>query len=298
MSWMNKNPVKRIIFEANGDQAQIQHRIAEATESNPFFPLAHKTSREFLRHEQMVTAIQRVLLHERPEKYLQYIPFFRQHLQDEHLQSHLVNIHAKQPWQFYTHGEHVQGLFPRLYFNALLNQGKDFLADANLGPIFLLYYSHNQLASWNDEMRKYLRQHIAGQEVAQVRILDPKDAGFACGGMEKNYRQAARNDTGLCEVNGGLLLAKLYHAKESVEAKKVAYICRETRETSSEQILWNNYLYAPAEGQHQLLIDAISRGDRKIEIWDLKIRPIRPLIGETSKSIYSRFNHNEPPMRT
>jgi hypothetical protein len=295
MSWRDKNPVKAIIYAANGEKDRIKSGILEATEKDPFFPLKNPTAREYLEHTPMVAALEKVLQHERPEKYLPYIGFFRAHLQDEVLRPRMIDVHAKHPWQFYIHSEQLKDLFPSHYFKDLQKQNVDFLNDPKLAPIFLMYFSHIHLSAVNPDLKDYVLQQVETARPAAIRILDPKDAGFACGGMEKNYRQAVKNDTGLCLINDGLLLAKLYHAKENVSAKKVAFICRDTQITSSNQILWSNYLYAPAEGQHTAVIDAINSGQNELHIDDLKVRPIRPLIGDTSRSIYDSFiNRNHP----
>jgi hypothetical protein len=293
MSWRDRDPVRKIILKAEGDKAIIEKGIAEQTANDPFFPLQHIKAREYLDHSQIRSAIEQVLKAGHPEKYLPHFGFFRQHLQDEELRPHVLNIHEKHPWQFYIHGEKLKDLFPSLFFKDLSIKDKDFLKDPNLGPIFLLYYSNLYLSAVNPKLREYFVEHIEEKSFAGVRIEEPKDPGFACGGMEKNYRQAAKNNTGLCRVNGGLLLAKLYHAKQNVDAKKIAYICRDSQVTTSGQILWSNYLYAPTEGQHQIIIDAISRGQKDVHVDGLKIKPIRPLIGETSRSIYSLFDKGD-----
>jgi hypothetical protein len=287
MSWRDRDPVKKIILDAAGDHHKVTEQLSKATASDPFFPLIHKKAREFLDHAVLMKALRQVLAYEQPAKYLRFIDFFRQHLPDEELRSHVISLHQRHPWQIYINGEHLKDLFPSQYFKDLLSNNVDFLADPHLGPIFRQYYSNLQLSAVMDDMRAFLIARLESKDTAEIRIMDPKDPGFACGGMEKNYRQAALLGSGLCQINGGLLLAKVFHAKETVKAKKVAYICRNTQLTSSGQIIWSNHLYAPADGQYGVVADAIFCGKKHIIIEDLKVRPIRPLIDETSKAIFN-----------
>ena len=126
---------------------------------------------------------------------------------------------------------------------------------------------------------------IEDTTLAQVRIVEPGDPGFGCGGMDRNFYEAVNRREGVCVINGQLI-AKRFHVKGEEKAKKVTYVSKNTVRTKDGCVLWKNFVYAPSEGQHQVVIDAITRGDMDIQLDDVSLKPIRPTIGLDTQRLF------------
>ncbi|HRH93815.1 MAG TPA: hypothetical protein PKV72_04780 [Candidatus Peribacteria bacterium] len=244
----------------------------------------------FLGVDEIRSAMETVLNGGRPERYLGYFDRVQRFFPDEELRPRMVEVHKTHPWLFYTHGSTLESLFPNEYFRRLMADGTDIFTDPDLLRIFQLFNAEMPIISYSEQIRNRMRMLLETEEQADVYVEQPKEAGFACGGMEKNFLQAARERRGLVAVNGGQLLAKHFHAKGADKAKKVSYVAPKTQETVEGYMLWGDYIYAPTDGQHVHVIEALERGERDVTIDHLTVKPVRPLIGTTSKQIFDAFH--------
>jgi hypothetical protein len=288
MALRNSSDVNKVVAEYGGNRDEIALHIDMEVEADPEIALRLCDKvQPFLSVDSIRRAMEIVMSGDHPERYLPYLKSVQNFFPDEELRERLVKVHHSHPWMFYSHSGNLKELFPNEYFRRLMDQGVDIFANPDLLRIFQLYNAQMPILSYNAKIRDRLRLLLETQEQADVFIEAPKEPGFACGGMEKNYRQGARTQQGLCLVNNGLLLAKYFHAKG--DAKKVSYLARRTQETEEGYILWKDYLYAPTEGQHAFVIDALENGKHEVTIPHLMIKPVRPLIAETSEEIFTLF---------
>lgn len=100
--------------------------------------------------------------------------------------------------------------------------------------------------------------------------------------MERNYMEAMASQKGICLVNG-TLFAKFYHSKG--EPAKVSFLPARTYKAMNGFVLWEDYFYAPSNGQHELVMAAIKKGKKTLTIPDLHIKSVRPCIDLSSASI-------------
>lgn len=270
--------------DPQGIRDAIMGRVKFASEVLPHLDLVATV----FSAEEVRAMITRVLHEEDPRAYLQYFDVVRRYLPDEVLRSILFDLHRKFPWIFYINARHFESLFPNEYFRRLLDSGVDFLADPYLFKVFLLFNADSSLDSFSDPLKGRLLCMLDGTDVTDTRVLTSREPGFACGGMETNYTVAASQGKGLCLVNG-VLLAKLFHRKEEVDARKVSFLPVRSVLTAGGQALWRDFLYAPSEGAHEAIAEAIEGGGRELAIPVLAVKPVRPMINAGSEAIYELF---------
>lgn len=296
MALRNPGDMNRLVRECNGNREEIVQYLELEIEADPeaVLRLADRVQ-PYLTVEVIRTAMERVMATDHPESYLPYLKSVQNFFPDEDLRTRMIGVHHSHPWMFYTHGRSLRELFPNEYFRRLVDEGLDIFKNEDLLRIFQLYNAQMAIVSFNEKMQRHMRSLLDTEEQADVYIEQSKEAGFACGGMEKNYLQAAREGRGLCTVNGGQLLAKHFHAKGADKAKKVSYVAPKTQETMEGYMLWKDYLYAPTDGQHTAVISALEAGERDVTIPHLTVKPIRPMIGATSAQIFALFRGETAP---
>ncbi len=210
----------------------------------------------------------------------------KEYLPNEELRKQLIEQHKKTPWEFYIHAEEFSELFPKLFFE---NQFKanPKITTTELFDIFLFYNANIALNAFSQETRTILKTQLSKSRSLDITIGETKDAGFACGGLEQNYHAAIAEQKGICIVNN-VLLAKLYHRK--TDAKKLFFVATESRMGANGYPIWNNMIYAPTGEQHTEIIHAVTQGHKHTHVEDLVIKPVRPLIGTTSKELLAEYH--------
>lgn len=229
--------------------------------------------------------VSKALSYSEPNRFLKFIPEIGKVFPDiNFLRGFLIGILAKNPWEFYIYSEQYKYLFEIQYFEDLLAAGTDFLEDPNLRKLFQLYYGNQNINSFPPLIQEKLKKLAEKMERTDLKILCGKEPGFACGGLERNYTEAAKSKTGLCIVNGNLL-AKRFHRKG--DGKKITMIVNQSMLTAENIILWNDYIYVPANGSHVHIEKALDDGQKEISIPDFSIRPVRPLIDLDAAQIFA-----------
>lgn len=203
----------------------------------------------------------------------------RLYFSDSELGDRLRDIHFQHPWDFYTHAEDFSYVFPS---NELV---KDI--DDKFGMKLFLYYCFDApLESFSEETQKLLRPHI-DMTVVDAVVGPRRESGFACGGMEANYRTAIKEGVGYTVVND-VFLAKMFHRKG--EAKKASLISNGNFKSKNNYVVWENVVYAPSNGCEGRIIEAIAQDKKDIHIDGLTIRPVRPIIGYSSNDFFEMFD--------
>ncbi len=294
MALTKPGDVNKLVARYAGNRDEIVAELEREVQGDPevVLRLADKVQ-PFLSVDIIRSAMLTVMAADHPERYLPYLHKVQNFFPDEELRERMRGVHRTHPWMFYTHGQTLKPLFPNEYFKRQMDQGIDIFRDPDLRSIFLLFNAPMAIASYGENIRDRMRRMLDTEEQADVYMEQAKEPGFACGGMEKNFLQAAREGRGLCTVNGGQLLAKHYHAKGADKAKKVSYVAPGNQETVEGYMLWRDYIYAPTDGQHVPIIQALERGDRDVTIEHLTVKPVRPLIGTTSKQLFGAFRGTE-----
>lgn len=59
----------------------------------------------------------------------------------------------------------------------------------------------------------------------------------------------------------------------------------ETYQTQNGYVIWEDFLYAPSQGQHECVMEAIEAGEKVVSIPHLSLRSVRPTIDMTSGQI-------------
>ncbi len=285
--------LNKLVRTHQGNRDRIIPEVKLLVWEDPELVLKVIRVQTYLTAEEVRSAIERVFIEKRPESYLPHIDQLQNHIPDEELRERLIGIHRTHPWVFYINAPHLQPLFPNEFFRRLLDQGHDFFRDDELFKIFLLWNAQMPLMSFNARIQQGLRSRMESAEEADVFIEEPREPGFACGGMDKNFHEAAKEGKGLCLVNG-LLLGKHYHTKGADKANKVTYVARRSQPTTQGKALWSDEIYAPSDGQHAIVVDAIEQGRSTVEIPHLTLRPVRPLIDVTSRKLFELFHASHP----
>ncbi len=229
---------------------------------------------------------------EHPQSYLGFLPKLRDVFPDGELREHLLALHRKYPWDFYTRcPEGIEALFPNDFFRQKMSIGVDPFQDDDLFKIFQFNNAARLLAALEgDDLRARVSERMESKETREVLIGARKDPGFACGGMERNFMEAARRGEGLVRVNEHFL-AKMYHRKGEDKAVKVTVLSDANAMTTKGGVLWKDYLYATSQGQHVPIVNAIASRTTDIEISDFVLRPVRPTIGFGSSQVFSQFQY-------
>lgn len=196
----------------------------------------------------------------------------------------LKTAYALGSWRFFT-------LLDKDFLSSLYPKSFEWdMSDEFQRNLFVHLYGNHSVSSFDDlpvssyfsTLPMYLSDVVISNEV--------KSAGFACGGAEKNYFEAAKEGKGLVLVNGSLL-AKFFHRR--AEALKVTLVSRDSfRLASNGQVLWSDCIYAPSNGAHNSIIDAINEGQTELTIPDLVIRHVRPYNGSTMK-LYEMYGKSK-----
>jgi|GEM_PF-4920207 len=204
----------------------------------------------------------------------------RLYFSDDELSTRLSDIHSQHPWDFYNHAEPFSFVFP----SSKLIQNLD---DKSGMKLFLFYCFDAPLESFSEAAQKKIKEHVDFR-VVNASIGPRKESGFACGGMELNYKTAISEGKGYCLVND-VFLAKMFHRK--TEAKKVSLISRNNFKSTNNYLVWADVIYAPSNGGEKQIIDAITQGQDKLYIDDLIIRPTRPIIGYSSTDFFNMLDN-------
>ncbi len=216
------------------------------------------------------------------QNWLRYVAQMREFLPDEDIRLAALSIYKQSPWFFYNHADVLKQIFPNEWFRKLIHEDTLDLRNSPLWEMFLLFNGHSLPESFGSPLDQYINEEIRNLEEENVDLMWIKEPGFACGGMEKNFLEAAKTGEGICLVNN-LFHAKYYHRKW--DPAKVTYLPKGTFKTLNGYIVWRDYFYSPSNGQHWATIEAIKAGTKEITIPDLCVKAVRPTIHLTSKTI-------------
>ncbi|MFT4326556.1 MAG: hypothetical protein ACMXYK_03585 [Candidatus Woesearchaeota archaeon] len=201
---------------------------------------------------------------------------------DEDIREQSIDLHSKFPWEFYINSGAVKHLFNSEFFGS----DERFY---ELFPIFLNYHAGGMVRSFSKSLQDKLVPMLNNIEVP-VSIADRREQGFACGGMEKNYYDALLKGEGLTLVND-FFLAKMYHRKGN--PKKVSLIAKGNATSSNGYPVWEDVIYAPSCCCHEKICDAISQNKSAVDMNELTIRPVRPLIEMKSSKMVDTYILNK-----
>lgn len=289
MSFTSKEFNALIALE-HGDTPRIKAALEERSLSAVDMLNQYERLLRYLGIDKIRERIRKAFDEEHPQSYLGFLPKLRDIFPDGDLREHLLAVHSKYPWDFYTRcPEGIESLFPNDLFRQIMADGVDPFEE---DPLFKIFQFNNAArlldALGGDDLRASLSKRVEPTITREVLIGARKDAGFACGGMERNFMEAARKGEGLVRINKGFL-AKMYHRKGEDKAVKVTVLSDTSARTSEGAIVWKDYLYATSQGQHIPIVEAIASRTTDIEISNFVLRPVRPTIGLGSSRIFSEF---------
>ena len=203
---------------------------------------------------------------------------------EEDLRRHLTQIHKTNPKQFYNDADSFKCFFTPHYFEEAF--GNYSLADdQDFFSLFLTYFAGTPLISFKPGTRSILEEKVGDKEISTL-VGEHREQGFACGGMEKNFYDAIMKGKGVTIVNDHLM-AKFHHRKG--DSKKVSFISDDNYRTNNGYVLWENMFYAPSGDVHSQIANAITEGEKSIQVPDLIVRPVRPIVGTTSKALFAEY---------
>ena len=227
------------------------------------------------------------ILQEDPNYWLRYVEIAREYVSDKKLRERLLTIHKKSPWLFYNHIDAFKEIFTSGFFMHMFTENPS-LMDTELFKLFQIYHSDSSMSGFSLDFQELLKEKIGTKKI-EVRMGEKREAGFACGGMDKNFDVASRKGEGLCLVNNQFI-AKRYHRKGPDKAVKISFISSESGISENGYPIWEDFIYAPSEDQHAPISEAILNGKKELQIENLIIRPARPLINKTSEQVWNQFN--------
>ncbi len=281
-----------LIFREKGDHEKVKTAL-EARDLSLSDVLVHyERMLGYLGIDKIRERVRKALASEHPQNFLSFTPQLRDILPDVELRENFLTVHRNHPWEFYTRcPEGVEALFPNAYFRNLLQKGVDFFQDPVLFKIFQFNNAARLLSAIEgEELQAGIQAKLPTPNVKEVNMGQRKEGGFACGGMERNFAEAARKGSGLVKVNGDFL-AKMYHRKGAEKATKVTVMANENGMTPEGAVVWQDYLYATSQGQHEPLVEAINSQQRELVLPNFILRPVRPTIGLTSKRLFEAFGN-------
>lgn len=65
----------------------------------------------------------------------------------------------------------------------------------------------------------------------------------------------------------------------------MSFLPAKTYKAKNGFVLWKDYFYAPSNGEHALVMEAIQREQKTLTIPDLHAKSVRPCIDMTSESV-------------
>lgn len=273
--------LNKIIKSTRGDRAAIQVKVLETLDCSPVSLLQISSLERYLSFEERREVVRKIINNTQDIWWIRYTKKIRDYIPDEELREHVLKIYTASPWWFYTQAEALQDLFPNEYFKTLLWDNDDF-EDLRMKKLFLLYNAHQAPEAFSGKLQDMLLSDVSGASLVDVDVIGYKEPWFACGGMERNYMEAMITGKGVCLVNW-TLFAKFYHSKW--EPAKVSFLPAKTYKAKNGFVLWKDYFYAPSNGQHELVMEAIQRWQKTLTIPDLHTKSVRPCIDVTSESI-------------
>jgi len=269
--------IKNAIFDIVGDKKS--DLIPQFARLKPFFAAEE------------VSKIIEGVLQEDPEYWLRYVEIAREYVSDKKLRERLLIIHEERPWLFYNHTEAFKEIFTSGFFMHMFTENPS-LMNTELFQLFQIYHSDSAMNGFSLDFQELLKEKIGTKKI-EARIGKKREAGFACGGMDKNFDVASRKGEGLCLVNDQFI-AKRYHRKGPDKAVKISFISLGSGISENGYPIWEDFIYAPSEDQHAPISEAILNGEKEFQMENLIIRPARPLIGKTSaEKVWNQFNKKE-----
>lgn len=288
---IRNSDINKIILSNSGkDPRVVQDEILKRVDDSNIEELLLQTSRikPYFSAVDMETLF-RLAFEKDNLNVLKYASIARDYISDKELRGELILQHEKMPWQFYINALKFSVLFPNLFFDSKFKESPELL-DTNYFNLFLSYNSASPLSSFTQDMHDLLSAKIGDSKSYDVSVGGVKEAGFACGGLEDNYKAAVAQMKGLCVVNNNFI-AKLFHRR--AEAKKVSLLSQASFISDNGYPVWKEIVYAPSEGQHETIIDAINSGATEVYIPNLIIKAVRPLIDLDSKTLFDQYSVNK-----
>jgi hypothetical protein len=279
--------IHKIIDENPGDFEAIRITILDIVgdKKSDLMPQLTRLKPFFVAEE--VSKIVESIIQENPENWIRYVETAREYISDKKLRERLLTIHKAMPWLFYNHIDAFRDLFTSDFFSRVFTETQS-LMDTELFKIFQIYHSDSAMSGFFLDFQELLKEKIGTTKI-EARVAERREAGFACGGMDKNFDLASQKGEGLCLVNDQFI-AKRYHRKGADKAVKISFISSGSGVSENGYPIWEDFIYAPSEDQHVAISDAILNGETAIQIENLIIRPARPLIGKTSQQVWNQFN--------
>jgi hypothetical protein len=263
-----------LIRKHNWNTEAIREIVQNAVANNPISLFTVPTVVRYLTADmQRNWALQ--IIQWRDQNWLRYVQQMREFLQDEDIRLAALAIYRQSPWFFYNHSDILKQIFPNEWFKKKVNEEGLDLRKSELWNMFLLFNGHSLPESFGPPIDEFIQSSINDVWEVDVGLLWTKEPGFACGGMEKNFLEAAKTGMGICVINESFY-AKYYHRKW--DPAKVTYLPKETYRTNNWYIIWEDYFYSPSNWQHWITIEAIKAGERSITINDLALKAVRPTI--------------------
>jgi hypothetical protein len=274
--------IKKIVKKHNWNIDQIKNYIVEILNKKPNLILKDSNVSRYLQWDEIKKRLEEIILKDNNRVF--WLSFIQKYIEKDRLISLLHAEYEKSPWLFFRYIEKIRPLFDDKYFENKAHILKTEFLEVPIWKIFLLLNGHRPIFSFWENIQFAIKNVIDNSPLVDININWFTEPGLACGGMEANYIEAARNNKWLCMVNN-IFLAKFYHRKW--EAKKVAYLPCSNYITKDWIILRKDCFYTPSKQQHHIVIDSIQAWQNNIIISDLCVKLVRPCLWITSNIVLS-----------
>lgn len=220
--------------------------------------------------------------------FLRHIKELRFLFTDDELREVITKHYKQFRFSIFMQREHLERLFSGDFFD---QHAEDLFKNPQLRELFLLFNADKPFESFSDPQKEKIEGQIECKEPLEVEVGTDREPGFACGGLEDNFISALRKKKGVVKVNG-IALGKYYHrkagSKEEMELK-ASLVFPANQLTTSGSIIWRDYAYSASMQQHAIIAEAIQNGEPECDIPNIRVRPVRPLIGVTSKKLFRDY---------
>jgi len=286
---LKKKRIHKIIRENSGDQEAIKAKILALAE-NPARLIDNIPSIQACFTASEIKAIidEAFLNDDDTLIALNNITTIKGYYNNEKLRDILQKFYQKSPWYFFIQYENFRELFTDDYFDTKLKENKDLINDKYFRNLYKFHSRDYSADIHNESVIKYLKP-VPREDIL---VGERKEAGFGCGGMEKNFYESVKQGRGICLINGNIL-AKKFHRKGADKSKKISFIVEKNYISKNGIPIFADMIYAPSEGTAKIIEEALENGKKEITIESLSLRASRPLISTTSEGLFELYREKK-----
>lgn len=191
------------------DRESLHRKIHYIVQENPLTIIHNPDILSYLSSSERQECAEKII-HHPSNIWIRGIKVLQKILPNDQLREKIIQHHTKSPWDVYIKKDDLTLLFTEEYFQHILE--KNGVLTTQEFEMFLLFHAHQDINRYSGKMREMLQTKAAHAPTIDVELHGEREAGFGCGGMERNFFFAAQKGKGICLVNNALF-AKFYHTK-------------------------------------------------------------------------------------